>query len=440
MTAPRPCPPAPGPLEDYAKRFDHLFYSLAQRRSFRAYLTGLLLPHDRNKTLTALAGAEPVVQAQAAAVQRLQFFLSEADWDAEAINAQRLALMAEQPALSSHACGVLVLDDSGDRKDGNAIANVARQYIGSRGKIDNGIVAVTTLWADERCYWPLHAQPYTPESRLPLGKKDPAFRTKPQIALALIEQAREAGIEFQAVVADCFYGDNQELEWALRERGIPFVMARRGKVSQGWAQADMAHSFEDATQDLPHRAWRSVTRYFRDGHTEQWWAAELEFFGYGPHREVRAVVATTDPATLPPLSTWYLSTNLPLEKAPLAHLVWLYGLRVWIEEHYKRIKHELGWAEFMVRADHAIRRHWMLVWCAFSFCWWHEAQRAAVPLQQAVSHAPKRVRGKNQTTTTPGVGLLATSVASRPIMAGPVEVAQHLLARMARQAPAARAR
>jgi DDE superfamily endonuclease len=136
MTAPRPCPPAPGPLEDYTKRFDRLFHTLAQRRSFRAYLTGLLLPHDRNKTLTALAGAEPVVQAQAGAVQRLQFFLSEADWDAEAINAQRLALMAEQPLLASHARGVLVVDDSGDRKDGHATAHVARQYIGSRGKID----------------------------------------------------------------------------------------------------------------------------------------------------------------------------------------------------------------------------------------------------------------------------------------------------------------
>ena len=85
----------------------------------------------------------------------------------------------------------------------------------------------------------------------------------------------------------------------------------------------MAHSFKDATRDLPGRAWRSVTRYFRDGHAEQWWAAELEFFGYGSHREVRAVVASADPATLPPLSTWYLSTNLPPEKEPLAHLVWL---------------------------------------------------------------------------------------------------------------------
>ncbi|NML19191.1 transposase [Azohydromonas sp. G-1-1-14] len=155
-------------------------------------------------------------------MQRLQFFLSEADWDAQAINAQRLALMAEQPVLASHARGVLVVDDSGDRKDGHATAHVARQYIGSRGKIDNGIVAVTTLWADERCYWPLHAQPYTPKSRLPLGEKDPAFRTKPQIAMELIEQARQSGVMFEAVVADCFYGDNDGLEWELRKGEIPY--------------------------------------------------------------------------------------------------------------------------------------------------------------------------------------------------------------------------
>ena len=84
--------------------------------------------------------------------------------------------MVEQPALASHACGVLVLDDSGECKDGNAIANVARQYIGSRGKIDNGIVAVTTLWADKRCFWTLHAQPYMPESLLPLGKNGAFFQ------------------------------------------------------------------------------------------------------------------------------------------------------------------------------------------------------------------------------------------------------------------------
>jgi SRSO17 transposase len=81
-------------LEEYAAGFDGLFASLAQRRGFREYLTGLLLPRDRNKTLTALAGVEPVVGAQNPAVQRLQFFLSESHWDAQKINDRWLELFS----------------------------------------------------------------------------------------------------------------------------------------------------------------------------------------------------------------------------------------------------------------------------------------------------------------------------------------------------------
>src|SRR5438876_4604899 len=108
MTARRPCPPAPGPLEAYAAVFDDLFGNVAQRRGFRAYLQGLLLPHDRHKTLTGLAGAKPVVQAQAAEVQRLQFFLSESGWDAEALNARRLDVLLQDPATMSHDHVVVV--------------------------------------------------------------------------------------------------------------------------------------------------------------------------------------------------------------------------------------------------------------------------------------------------------------------------------------------
>src|SRR5215510_4695226 len=70
MTARKPCPEAPGPLEAYARQFDACFGSLAQRRAFRAYLEGLLLPRDRNKTLTTLAGTEPGVGAQHPAAQQ----------------------------------------------------------------------------------------------------------------------------------------------------------------------------------------------------------------------------------------------------------------------------------------------------------------------------------------------------------------------------------
>ncbi|MDH2391135.1 transposase [Streptomyces sp. HNM0663] len=116
MTARRPCPPAPGPLEGFAARFDDLFRSLAQRRGFREYLAGLLLPRDRNKTLTCLAGAEPVAGAQDAAVQRLQFFLSESRWDHELVNARRLEMLLADPATAPHPGGACVESSSTVRR------------------------------------------------------------------------------------------------------------------------------------------------------------------------------------------------------------------------------------------------------------------------------------------------------------------------------------
>src|SRR5262249_30167422 len=154
MTRRRPCPAAPGPLEGYAARFDDLFGSLAQRRGVREDLAGPVGPRDRSKTLTARAGAEPVAGAQHPAVQRLQFFLSESRWDADQVNARRLGLLLADPATAPHDAGVLVIDDSGDRKDGTKTAHVGHQWLGRYGKTDNGVGTVTTVWAGEPLAYP----------------------------------------------------------------------------------------------------------------------------------------------------------------------------------------------------------------------------------------------------------------------------------------------
>jgi hypothetical protein len=446
-------------VEDYAAQFDALFGSLAQRRGLRAYLQGLLLPRDRNKTLTALAGAEPVVGAQHAAVQGLQFFVSESPWDAEQLNQRRLELLCADPATRPHGQGVLVIDDSGDRKDGHHTAHVARQYLGSVGKVDNGIVAVTSLWADERVYWPAHVTPYTPASRLPGGTRDPGFRTKPQLAVGLIDAARQAEIGFRAVVADCFYGDNEGFTEALGRAGEAFVLAVRPRKGV-WAPADETHTPREAAAELAWTSpeepgdWTKVTRRFRDGHTETWWAADarLRAAGWGPDRRLRLVVATTDPATLPRLSTWYLVTNLahPERRRPgagfppadLAEVVRLYGLRNWVEQGYKQVKHELGWADFQVRSDRAIRRHWQLVCCAFSFCWraWfaeHPAQPGPTePQPAAPTGAVWGETTGNQHEQVRGRGGLAGDAAPGPRLADPVGRAGTLVAGVVAGGPA----
>jgi hypothetical protein len=450
------CPPAPGLLEDYAAQFDALFARLAQRRGLRAYLQGLLLPRDRNKTMTALAGAEPVVGAQHKAVQGLQWFLTESSWDHERVNQRRVQLLCGDPATAPHEQGALVLDDTGDRKAGTKTAHVARQDLGSLGKTDNGIVAVTSLWADERVYWPIDVVPYTPASRLPKGKRDPGFRTKPQLAVDLVNTARKAGIGFRAVVADCFYGDNTGFTEALGRAGVAYVLAVKPRKGV-WAPAEEAHTPREAAAELAWTSpeqpgdWTPVTRRFRDGHTQTWWAADarLPAAGWGPDRRLRLVVATTDPATLPRLTTWYLVTNLPrpgrrraaaVAPADLAEVVRLYSLRNWVEQGYKQVKGELGWADFQVRSDRAIRRHWQLVACAFSFCWraWF-AEPPPAPSPPDAQPASAGARGettRQQREHARRGGGLAGHVAPGARLVDPVGRARTLVAGVVDRAPA----
>jgi hypothetical protein len=169
-----------------------------------------------------------------------------------------------------------------------------------------------------------------------------------------------------------------------------------------WAYGPHAHTPVDAARALAWDGpddpgdWQPVTRAFRDGHTETWWAADATLGWWGPDGARRLVAATADPATLPAKATWYLVTNLPRPGGPreaesphpvagLAEIVRIYGIRHWIEQSYKQVKDELGWADFQVRSDVAIRRHQVLVNCAFSFCWdtWF-----AHPLPSATPPAP----------------------------------------------------
>jgi hypothetical protein len=310
----------------------------------------------------------------------------------------------QDPLTAPTAQGVLVIDETGDRKDGTKTAHVGRQYLGSIGKVDNGVVAVTSLWADAAVYYPLDVEPYTPAPWFAKGKTDPAFRTKPMIALTLVKQALARGLPFRAVVADAFYGEHTGFKHGLRQLKLGYVVALKPSHAW-WHPVGTLGSLEEAARAAPWHgveapgAWVRVVRTFRDNDPEGWWALEVRCGPYGPDRPTRAVVATTDPATLPPLTTWYLETNFPAPTAPpertsalaaadLAEIVQLYGLRMWVEQSYKQIKNALGWTAYQVRSDRALRRHWQLVCCAFSFCWWAQSQ---------LSHPD----GNEQTATPP---------------------------------------
>jgi hypothetical protein len=98
------------------------------------------------------------------------------------------------------------------------------------------------------------------------------------------------------------------------------------------------------------------------------YVAELELGNaYGPTCPVRLVAATLDPSKLDPDNTWFLATSLPMSEASTEQVYEIYRLRDWIEHSYKPAKHELGWADYQMRPEQAIVRHWHMVMLAFTF-------------------------------------------------------------------------
>src|SRR5215831_3161719 len=215
-------------LATYLEPFAPLFRRSTSRASVERYLTGLLTDLERKNCDTI------AVAVAGTSTERLQHLLTDAAWDPQALDQQRVqALVAQSPP-----AGLLVLDDTGLPKQGRSSVGVARQYSGTLGKVANCQVVVSAHYvADEPTnsapvHWPLTAQLYLPEAWATEPARrakvhvptEVAFQTKPELALALIDQARAWGVPFAWVVADAGYGDNPAFLQGLEARQIAYVV------------------------------------------------------------------------------------------------------------------------------------------------------------------------------------------------------------------------
>jgi SRSO17 transposase len=121
-------------LDAFLSTFKLRFRRPEVEAALERYLRGLLteLP---NKNCDTMAQAVPGTHEQ-----RLQGFLTTMQWDEEALNRQRVEKMIAAATIGN---GVLIFDDTGFAKQGQASVGVARQYAGTLGKVGNCQVAVT---------------------------------------------------------------------------------------------------------------------------------------------------------------------------------------------------------------------------------------------------------------------------------------------------------
>jgi SRSO17 transposase len=141
--------------------------------------------------------------------QQLQHFLSASPWKEDAVYAQ--VTREANAALGGHPDSCLLIDESGLTKKGKHSAGVARQYNGRLGKVDNCQVGVFTALGRGTEVCLIGARLYLPKQwtrdrkrcrAAGIPKAQTRHRTKQVLAMELIAQAIENGVQFSWVLAD----------------------------------------------------------------------------------------------------------------------------------------------------------------------------------------------------------------------------------------------
>ena len=319
--------------------------------------------------------------------QAMQHMLTEGSVDWKGFGRQ---IASEANQLLGGSDSVLIFDESGFAKKGEASAGVARQWNGRLGKVDNCQVGVfATLCRgdlatliDTRLYLPeawCQADARCEKAAIPEAERQ--FRSKSQLALDMLKNAQERGVQFGYVDIDGGYGKEPAFLRGVDEHGCRFVadvhcdqtIYRQDPDPQvpEWSgggrkprcrKAQCVSSRVDqwaATQ--PEDAWQRLT--LREGEkgvlvadylqTPVWvWDGEEETARCW-HLLVRREVGAESPSH-------YCLSNAPLETS-WQELARVQAQRFFIEHSFREAKSECGMADYQVRRWDAWHHHMALV-------------------------------------------------------------------------------
>lgn len=360
-------------LREVHARFRDCFSRSETRAHTADYLVGLCSPLERKSIEPIALGLQRVP------VRTLQHAISAAQWD-EALFGRRLREFVGEDL--GDPDGALVFDESSFPKKGTESAGVARQYLGSLGKVDNGQVGVFAAYVSPAGYALVDTRLYVPEAwfadthaerRHKCGfPADLTFQTKPQLAAAMLLRLRDEGVlPFRFILADEVYGESEDfLAAADACTGTTWLVAvakntRCWPEGEGWRRRPT--TVETLAKTLPKTNW-----YRRTVHEGTKGPIRYEF------ARRRVVLAREG---RPTRTVWLLvKRSLDREKvsyhlsnavasARLPTFVWLSGLRWGIEQCFAETKTELGLDHYELRGFAGWHRHMLLCMLAHAFLW-----------------------------------------------------------------------
>jgi len=210
-------------LDLYLQRYLPLFGREENHDHAQRFLHGLLGEHQRRNT-------ENIAEAvQGGVVRTLQKFISQGCWEASAVLSELRSHWIDNQGEDE---AIINVDETGFPKKGTKSVGVKRQYSGTLGRVDNCQVGVFANYCTKRGHTLIDRRLFLPEEwaedgdrRTEAGVPDGViFRTKPELALDMIQTAVIEQVPFRWVGGDSVYGDSPKFVQGVRQLGKWYVL------------------------------------------------------------------------------------------------------------------------------------------------------------------------------------------------------------------------
>src|SRR5437588_5760464 len=265
-------------LEAFLDRHAPLFGRPEAQGHARRFVQGLLLGGDRRSV-------ENIAEAIAGCVVRsLQKFIAQSPWSEDQVVEE---LQRHVTEVLGDPDAALNVDETGFPKKGTKSVGVKRQYAGCLGRTDNCQIGVCVNYRSAAGHTLIDRRLFLPEDWAADGPRREAagvpeavvFRTKPELALAMVQQAVRRGLPFRWVTADSVYGDSPTFVQGVRALGKWYVVdtsadARvwltepevipagtkgpRGRASTRPRVATKPERVDEVVARLPANAWKRI--------------------------------------------------------------------------------------------------------------------------------------------------------------------------------------
>lgn len=210
-------------LDGFLERYLSCFGREENHTHASTFVQGLLAKGERRNVENIAESMEGGV------VRTLQKFISQAAWEDRAVLDE---LRAHVKQVLGDDAAIVNVDETGFPKKGTKSVGVKRQYAGTLGRTDNCQVGVFLNYCSAAGHVLFDRRLFVPEewaadaarrtaAGVPAGV---VFRTKPELALGMLEQAVRGGLPFRWVGGDALYGDSFKFVQGVRALGKWYIL------------------------------------------------------------------------------------------------------------------------------------------------------------------------------------------------------------------------